>query len=240
MIIIQCAKDWHFEQKSLELLVEAPSTPSFTGINEDHSFASTWLHMLWAINWEREKNTNSLYKCSFWVILHIWTRHNAEISISYRPECLLNYYLQNEKSITIILLNDSFYMLQTLASCQIEQFIMQSKAKRCDAMCSAQIHGKTPVCQRQSTIRSKNVCECANIPENVWPQGKHNQTETNTIRRNAKQFSALFVWFVPNKLRMKNYGNKKLRIFNALVYLLYWSDFWLWKIGFQAIREFWE
>lgn len=83
---------------------------------------------------KEEKNTNSLYKCSFWVILHIWTRHNAEISISYRPECLLNYYLQNEKSITIILLNDSFYMLQTLASCQIEQFIMQSKAKRCDVM----------------------------------------------------------------------------------------------------------
>lgn len=116
----------------------------------------------------------------------------------------------------------------------------QSEAMWCDAMCSAQIHGKTPVCQRQSTIRSKNVCECANIPENVWPQDKHNQTETNTIRRNAKQFSALFVWFVPNKLRMKNYGNKKLRIFNALVCLLYWSDFWLWKIGFQAIREFWE
>lgn len=95
---------------------------------------------------------------------------------------------------------------------------LQCKAKRsdvmwCDAMCSAQIHSKTPVCQRQSTIRSKNVCECANIAENVWPQDKHNQTETNTIRRNAKQFSALFVWFVPNKLRMKNYGNKKIAYF---------------------------
>lgn len=118
----------------------------------------------------------------------------------------------------------------------------QSEAMWCDVMrCVVRkFMAKHLFVKDNQPSDQKMCCECANIPENVWPQDKHNQTETNTIRRNAKQFSALFVWFVPNKLRMENYGNKKLRIFNALVYLLYWSDFWLWKIGFQAIREFWE